>query len=39
VATLADGVIVGSAVVQAAFADRNLHQVKQLVGDLKAAMR
>jgi tryptophan synthase alpha chain len=38
VAMLADGVIVGSAVVQAAFEDRNLLQVKQMVGELKAAV-
>lgn len=38
VAQLADGVIVGSAVVNAAFADRKLQQVKQLVSDLKAAI-
>jgi tryptophan synthase alpha chain len=38
VAALADGVIVGSAVVKAAYEDPDFKQVKRLVSSLKAAM-
>jgi tryptophan synthase alpha chain len=38
VAKLADGVIVGSAVVKAAAEDQKFQQVKELVGDLKTAI-
>ncbi len=38
VAGLADGVIVGSAIVKAAFGDGNLHEVQQLVARLRAAI-
>jgi tryptophan synthase alpha chain len=38
VAGLADGVIVGSAIVKAAYDDQGFKQVKQLAGSLKAAL-
>lgn len=38
VAGLADGVIVGSAIVKAAVGDGNLHEVQQLVARLRAAI-